>query len=424
MAQTLTFPSVPRAITITHPLSIARAEGARVWDTDGRAYLDFAAGISVLNVGHSHPKVLAAVRGQLDQLSHMCFAVAPYQGYVDVTIALTKLMGPAPHKAALFTTGVEAVENAIKIARAYTKRSAVIAFTGSFHGRTLMGMSLTSSSLVYREGFGPFAPEVYHAPFPYEYRGWTSARALEALNQLLSSRAAPSTIAAMIIEPQQGEGGFVPAPAEFLQGLRRICDAHGIVLIFDEIQTGFGRTGKMFAFEHAGVAPDVITLAKSLGGGLPISAVMGKAAVMDGPAPGGLGGTYAGNPLACAAALAVFNIMRDEKLVERAATLGTQLRTALLDLQRTHASIGDVRGLGCMLAIELVKDRDTKEPDADLTARVVDTARENGLLLLKCGAGKNVLRFLPPLVTTEAEMTQAIDILRDAFAQHLPSRAS
>lgn len=414
----MTFPSIPRAITITHPLSIARAQGARVWDTEGREYLDFAAGISVLNVGHSHPKVLAAVRGQLDQLAHMCFAVAPYQGYVDVTIELAKLMGPAPHKAALFTTGVEAVENAIKIARAFTKRAAVIGFTGSFHGRTLMGMSLTSSSLVYREGFGPFAPEVYHSPFPYEYRGWTSARALEALNQLLSSRVAPSTIAAMIIEPQQGEGGFVPAPAEFLQGLRRICDDHGIVLIFDEIQTGFGRTGKMFAFEHAGVAPDIITLAKSLGGGLPISAVMGKADVMDGPAPGGMGGTYAGNPLACAAALAVFEVMREENLVERAATLGTQLRTALLDLQKTHPAIGDVRGLGCMLAIELVKDRETQEPDADLTARVVDTARDQGLLLLKCGAGKNVLRFLPPLVTTEGEMAQAIDILRDVLSQH------
>lgn len=411
----MTFASIPRAITITHPLSIARAQGARVWDTDGREYLDFAAGISVLNVGHSHPKVLAAVRSQLDQLSHMCFAVAPYQGYVDVTVELTTLMGPAPHKAALFTTGVEAVENAIKIARAYTKRSAVIAFTGSFHGRTLMGMSLTSSSLVYREGFGPFAPEVYHSPFPYEYRGWTSARALEALNQLLSSRVAPSTIAAMIIEPQQGEGGFVPAPPEFLQGLRAICDAHGIVLIFDEIQTGFGRTGKMFAFEHAGVAPDIITLAKSLGGGLPISAVMGKADVMDGPAPGGMGGTYAGNPLACAAALAVFEVMREENLVERAATLGTQLRTALLDLQKTHPAIGDVRGLGCMLAIELVKDRETKEPDADLTARVVDAARDKGLLLLKCGAGKNVLRFLPPLVTTETEMAGAIQILRELF---------
>lgn len=416
MATTSAFASIPRGISVIHPMTIARAQGATVWDTDGREYLDFAAGISVMNVGHGHPKVVAALKAQLDDLTHMCFAVAPYQSYIDVTRQLCELMGTEPHKAALFTTGVEAVENAIKIARAHSKRSAVIAFTGSFHGRSLLGMSLTSSSLVYRQGFGPFAPEIYHAPFPYEYRGWTTERAFEALNQLLSSRVAPSDVAAIIIEPQQGEGGFVPAPVEFLQALRQLCDAHGIVLILDEIQTGFGRTGKMFAFEHAGIAPDIITLAKSLGAGVPISAVVGKAHIMDGPEPGGLGGTYAGNPLACAAALAVLDVMRDEHLVERGRAIGDQLRTALLDLQTRHEAIGDVRGLGCMLAIELVTDRVSKTPNADLAAHVLDAARDKGLLLLKCGASKNVIRFLPPLVTTTTEMTRAVAILYDVLA--------
>jgi 4-aminobutyrate aminotransferase/(S)-3-amino-2-methylpropionate transaminase len=409
---------VPRGLANTHSIFVARAEGSRVWDVDGREYLDFASGIGVLNTGHRHPRVVAAVREQLDTLIHTCFQVVMYESYVELAARLCRLVGggtDAGHKAILFTTGAEATENAVKIARAHTRRPAVIAFHGGFHGRSLLSLTMTSSSAAYRQNFGPFAPGVYHAPFPDTYRGWTTERALAALHDLFTTEIAPDQIAAMIIEPQLGEGGFLPAPAAFLQRLRGLTSQHGIVLIADEVQSGFGRTGRMFGYEHAGIEPDLVALAKSLGGGLPLSAVVGKTAMMDAPLPGGLGGTYGGNPLACAAALAVLDVFESEGLVENAARLGNELRAGLLALQTRVPAIGDVRGLGCMLAIELVKDRGTKDPDAELAARVVDRARERGLLLLKCGAYKNVVRFLPPLTVTSTDIAWGLDVLDAAF---------
>jgi 4-aminobutyrate aminotransferase/(S)-3-amino-2-methylpropionate transaminase len=409
---------VPRGLANTHPIFVARAEGVRVWDGDGKEYLDFASGISVLNVGHRHPRVVRAVQEQLQRVMHTCFQAAMYEPYVELAARLSTLVSGAsgaPHKAVLFTTGAEACENAVKIARAHTRRSAVVAFAGGFHGRTLLSLSMTASSPSYRQNFGPFAPEVYHAPFPDEYRGWTAQTALDSLQELFATRVAASQVAALIIEPQLGEGGFVPAPAEFLRGLRALTRQHGIVLIADEIQTGFGRTGRMFAYEHAGIEPDLVAIAKSLAGGLPLSAVVGKAEIMDAPLPGGLGGTYAGNPLACAAALAVLDIFEEERLVERGGRLGGELREGLLALQTRVPQIGDVRGLGCMLAIELVKDRATKEPDPELAQQVLDRARDGGLLLLKCGAHKNVVRLLPPLVASSEDASLALGILDRAF---------
>jgi 4-aminobutyrate aminotransferase/(S)-3-amino-2-methylpropionate transaminase len=407
---------VARGVATAHPIVVARAEGARLWDEQGNEYLDFVGGIGALNVGHNHPRVVRAVQAQIERLSHTCFQVALYAPYVHLAERLNRLVGGSrPCKALLLTTGVEAIENALKIARAYTNRPAIVAFTGGFHGRTLMGMTLTTTGHAYRQNFGPFAPEVHHAPFPDEYRGWTSERALQALDQLFASQVAPDRVAAVVIEPQLGEGGFVPAPVPFLRELRRRTGEHGIVLVVDEIQSGFGRTGRMFAFEHYGIEPDLVTLAKSLGGGLPLSAVVGRAEMMDAPEPGGLGGTYAGNPLACAAALAVLDVFEDEGLVQRGEQLGRQLRRGLLRLQERFAPIGDVRGWGAMLALELVKDRAGREPDAGLTQRVVDGARERGLLLLKCGLAKNVIRVLVPLVATQEEIEQGLGILEAAL---------
>jgi 4-aminobutyrate aminotransferase / (S)-3-amino-2-methylpropionate transaminase / 5-aminovalerate transaminase len=406
--------SIPRGLSITHPITIARASGARVWDDAGKEYLDFVGGIGVLNVGHCHPRVVSAVRDQAERLMHMCFQVANYQGYFDLTDRLSALMGDG-HKAILFTTGTEAVENAVKIARAYTGRPAVIGFTGGFHGRTLLSLTLTTSSLSYRQNFGPFAPEVYHVPFPYEYRGQTTADSLDALRQLFETRVAPTQVAAMIVEPQLGEGGFVPAPLDFLPALRDITRTHGIALIVDEVQSGFGRTGRMFGFEHYGIDPDLVAMAKSLGGGLPLSAVVGKAPIMDAPEPGGLGGTYAGNPVACAAALAVLDVFRSEDLVARAGELGVRIRERLAVLQREIPQIGDVRGLGCMLAIELVTDRASRQPDAALAQAVVEDARRNGLLLLRSGSHKNVVRLLPPLTIAQEDLDRGLDILAEAL---------
>lgn len=410
---------LPRGLANTHPIFAGRAEGTRLWDIDGTEYLDFTSGIGVVNTGHRHPRVVAAVKDQLDRLTHTCFQVTMYEPYVELAARLCGLMGEAPHKAVLLTTGAEATENAVKIARAHTRRSGVVAFSGGFHGRTLLSLTMTASSPSYRQNFGPFAPEVYHAPFPDEYHGWSTERALEALDRMFHTEVTPTEVAAVIIEPELGEGGFIPAPAEFLRRLRAITREHGIVLILDEIQTGFGRTGQMFAYQHAGIEPDLVTLAKSLAGGLPLSAIVGKAEIMDGPLPGGLGGTYAGNPLACAAALAVLEVFETEGLVGRAARLGVELRTALTQLQSRTPQIGDVRGLGCMLAMELVKDRTTKEPDADLAERVLTRARAGGLLLLKCGPYKNVVRMLPPLTVTSAEITRAMDILTGAVRESL-----
>jgi len=404
--------AVPRGLAIAHPhLAVVRAEGTRVWDEDGREYLDFACGIGVQNVGHRHPRVVAAVTDQLSRLTHMACQVGMYDGYVELASRLNALVGGPMRKTLLVTTGAEATENAVKIARAHTRRQSVIAFTGGFHGRTMLALAMTASNPGYQQNFGPRAGEVYHAPFPYEYRGWTTARAIEELTELFATRVAPDQVAAVIIEPQLGEGGFVPAPSDFLRALREITRRHGIVLIADEIQSGFGRTGRMFAYEHAGIEPDLVTMAKSLAAGLPLAAVVGTAEMMDAPAPGGLGGTYGGNPLGCAAALAVLDVFQSEGLVDRAATIGSELRAGLAKLQERVDAIGDVRGLGAMLAIELVTDRRSKAPNAALAQQVVERALSGGLILLKCGPHKNVVRFLPPLVTTSEDIQRALKIV-------------
>ncbi|CRM31599.1 4-aminobutyrate aminotransferase GabT [Pseudomonas sp. 24 E 1] len=411
---------VPRGLVTAHPLVIDRAQGAELWDVDGKRYLDFVGGIGVLNIGHNHPKVVAAVQAQLQKVSHACFQVVAYQPYLDLAQRLCEMVGgEEAYKAAFFTSGAEAVENAVKIARAHTNRSAVIAFRGGFHGRTLLGTTLTGMSQPYKQNFGPFAPEVFHTPYPNAYRGVTNEVALKALDELLATQVAPERVAAIIIEPVQGDGGFLTAPPEFLQALRALADKHGIVLILDEIQTGFGRTGTWFGFQHAGIRPDLVTVAKSLAGGLPLSGVVGKAHIMDAPLPGGLGGTYGGNALACAAALAVIEAFEHEQLLARSQVLGERLRQGLLGLQARFANIGDVRGTGFMLAIELIKNDPERTPDADLNQRVIDAARAGGLLVIKCGVHRNVLRFLAPLVTTEAQVDEALQILDAALARVL-----
>jgi 4-aminobutyrate aminotransferase/(S)-3-amino-2-methylpropionate transaminase len=406
---------VPRGLANTHPIFVDRAEGTRIWDVDGKEYLDFTSGIGVLNTGHRHPLVVRAVQDQLGRLMHTCFQVTMYEPYVELVARLCTLVGDADsHKGVLFTTGAEAIENAVKIARAHTRRPAVVAFSGGFHGRSLLALTMTASSPAYRQNFGPFAPDVYHTPYPDEYRGWTTDTAIDALEQLFSTEIMPEQVAAVVIEPELGEGGFIPAPAAFLQRLRALTERHGIVLVLDEVQSGFGRTGRMFGYQHAAIEPDLVVMAKSLAAGLPLSAVVGKAAMMDAPLAGGLGGTYGGNPLACASALAVLDVFEGEGLVARAAAIGDQIRSALLRLQAHAPQIGDVRGLGAMLAIELVSDRATKEPDADFAQRVIDHARDRGLLLLKCGPHKNVVRLLPPLTASGDEITSGLGMLEAA----------
>ncbi len=414
---------VPRGITNMHPIFIAQAQGAQLWDIDGNEYIDFVGGIGVMNVGHSQPKVLQAVQAQLERFTHTCFQVAMYESYLRLAERLNGLApGDDPKKTIFLTTGAEAVENAIKIARAATRRSGIIAFTHSFHGRTLLGLSLTGKATAYRQDFGPFAPEIYHTPFPYAYRGWDCGRAIDALRDLFETQVTPDQVAAIIIEPVLGEGGFVPASADFLRELRRITQEYGILLIDDEIQSGFGRTGKFFAIEHSGVVPDIITVAKSLAGGLPLSGVIGRADVMDAPAPGGLGGTYGGNPLACAAGLAVLDVFEQEHLVERAADIGQRLMERCLALQSEVPEIGEVRGLGPMIGMELVHDLDTKEPAPDLVDQILAEAREQGLLLIKAGLYGNVIRILAPLVIEEPLLTRGMDTLcavtKHVVAQH------
>lgn len=409
---------VARGVATATRVVAAQAQGALLWDVDQKEYLDFASGISVLNVGHRHPRVVEAVRAQLERFTHTCIQVTLYEPYLRVAERLNALApGDFAKKTLLVTTGAEAVENAIKIARAYTGRRAVIAFSGAFHGRTLLGMSLTGKAKPYRIGFGPLAPEIYRAPYPYEYRGWTAERALAALEELLVSQVAPEEVAAIILEPVLGEGGFVPAPAAFMQGVRELCTRHGIVFVADEIQTGFGRTGRMFGVEHSGVVPDLITVAKSLAGGLPLSGVVGRADIMDAVPPGGVGGTYGGNPLACAAALAVFQIFEEERLVERAARLGEQLRQALVGFAERFPFIGDVRGLGPMLAMEMVHDREAKTPWPELVDRALREAEVRGLIILKAGLYGNVVRLLPPLTLSDGELERGLAILEDSLKQ-------
>jgi 4-aminobutyrate aminotransferase / (S)-3-amino-2-methylpropionate transaminase / 5-aminovalerate transaminase len=409
--------AIPRGVSNSLAVYAERASNAEIWDVEGKRYIDFASGISVLNTGHVHPKVKAAVAKQLEKVMHACFQVTPYEGYVALAEKLNELApGAAPKKTLFLTTGAEAVENAIKIARFHTKRSAIIAFTGGFHGRTLACISLTGKVQPYKSGFGPMLPEVFHLPFPSAYHGVKVEDSLNALNHLFKASVDPARVAAIIIEPVLGEGGFYAAPGELLRKLRAVCDQHGIVLIADEIQSGFGRTGKMFAIEHAGVEPDLITIAKSVAGGVPLSAVIGKAEIMDAPGPGGLGGTYAGSPLGCAAGLAVLDVIREEKLLERASQTGNFLVSRLKGLQARFASIGEVRGLGAMVAIELVKNRRPDAPDADLTKALVQAAAKRGLVILACGMNGNVVRFLAPLTISDALLKEGMNLFEQALA--------
>jgi 4-aminobutyrate aminotransferase/(S)-3-amino-2-methylpropionate transaminase len=398
----------------TRGIYAARAENAQLWDADGRRFIDFAAGIAVNNTGHRHPRVMAAVAEQAQAFTHTCFHVAPYESYLTLAERLNTLTpGDFAKKTMLVTTGAEAVENAIKMARAFTGRSGVISFSGAFHGRTLLGMALTGKVAPYKKGFGAMPPEIVHAPFPNDFHGVSEAEAIAALERLFASSVDPERVAAIIIEPVQGEGGFNIAPFSFLRALRAICDQYGIVFIADEVQAGMARTGRMFGFDHAGVAPDLVTMAKGLAGGFPLSAVTGRAEVVDAPLPGGVGGTYAGNPLAIAAANAVLDVIAEENLCARADEIGQLIRdrlTAMAERQGMEC-IGDVRGLGAMNAFELVKDRETRAPDAALTAAIVAEAEARGLILLSCGTRYNVIRLLPPLTIPMDQLAEALDII-------------
>ena len=407
--------AAPRGVGVMCDFYADRAENATLWDVEGRAFTDFAAGIAVLNTGHRHPAVLAAIRAQLDRFTHTAYQIVPYESVVSLAErinARAPIAGPA--KTAFFTTGAEAVENAVKIARRHTGRSGVIAFGGAFHGRTMMGMALTGKVAPYKIGFGPFPGEVYHLPFPNAVHGITVDDSLHALEQLFKCDIEATRVAAIIIEPVQGEGGFNIAPTALMEGLRAVCDRHGILLIADEVQTGFGRTGKLFAMEYHSVRADIITMAKSLAGGMPLSAVCGRAEVMDAPAPGGLGGTYAGNPLAVAAAHAVMDVIDSEGLLERSLRLGAQLQGALTEWRESCPAISDVRGLGSMVAVEFA-DPASREPSAALATRVQKEALARGLLLLTCGTYGNVIRFLYPLTIPDAQFSAALATLHEAL---------
>ena len=410
--------AVPRGVTNSLAVYAERASNAEIWDVEGRRYIDFASGISVLNTGHVHPKVREAIARQLEKLTHTCFQVTPYESYIALAESLNALApGATPKKTLFLTTGAEAVENAIKIARYHTRRSGVIAFSGGFHGRTLACVSLTGKVQPYKAGFGPMLPEIYHLPFPMAYHGVTVEDSLQALEQLFKADVDPARVAAIIIEPVLGEGGFYAAPPELLRRLRSLCDSHGIVMIADEIQSGFGRTGRMFAIEHAGVEPDLITIAKSVAGGVPLSAVIGKAEIMDSPLPGGLGGTFAGSPLGCAAGLAVLEVMREEQLLQRSVDIGRFMSSRLKGLQVRFPCIGEVRHLGAMVALELVKNGRADSPDAELTRALVQAAGRQGLVILSCGVYSNVIRFLAPLTITDALLKEGCRLFEQALEE-------
>jgi 4-aminobutyrate aminotransferase/(S)-3-amino-2-methylpropionate transaminase len=405
----------PRGVGTQTTVFADKARNAEIWDVEGNRYIDLAAGIAVVNTGHNHPQVIAAVQAQLERFSHTCFQVAPYDVYVKLAERLNKAApGTTPKKTMFLTTGVEAVENAVKIARRHTGRSGVIAFSGAFHGRTMMGMALTGKVVPYKAGFGPFPAEVFHVPYPIDYHGVSVDDSLKALETLFKSDVEPSRVAAMIVEPVQGEGGFYPAPPEFLQALRGLCDEHGIVMIVDEIQTGFGRTGTLFASEQAGIEPDLMTIAKSLAGGFPLSGVIGKADIMDSVPPGGLGGTYAGSAIGCAAGLAVLDIIEQEGLCEKAQAIGLQIRSWGEALQAGNNCIGHIRTTGAMCAIELVENGDANMPDAELTRQIATRALAGGVILLTCGVRSNVIRFLPPLTIEPGLLDEALNVVGDA----------
>lgn len=398
---------------------VERAENSEIWDVEGNRYIDFGAGIAVCNTGHSHPKVVAAVKEQLDKFSHTCVMVNPYEVAVELAEKLIEIApGNSEKKAIFVSTGAEAVENCVKIARAHTGRRGVIAFNGGFHGRTNLTMALTGKITPYKNLFGPFPGDIFHAPYPIDCHDITVKQSLKALENLFKVDIAPSDVAAIIVEPVQGEGGFYAAPTEFLQALRKLCDEHGIMLIADEIQTGFGRTGKMFAFEYSGVEADLMTMAKGIAGGFPIAAVVGKSEVMDAPLPGGLGGTYGGSPVACAAALAVLDIIKEENLIERSLHIGEQFNQRLNQLKEEFPQlILDVRNQGSMIAMELIQNGDSEQPNTELTQALIANAAQNGLVLLACGFYGNVIRFLPPLTMTDEILTEGLDAFENMFKQ-------
>ncbi len=406
--------AVPRGVGNAHAVFTAKAENSELWDVEGKRYIDFAGGIAVLNTGHRHPKVIAAVQKQLDAFTHTCFQVTPYDSYIELAEklnAIAPIEGPA--KTIFFTTGAEALENAVKIARAHTGRPGVITFAGGYHGRTLLTMAMTGKVLPYKKKFAPMPGEVYHVPFPHEQFGVTVDEALKYINMLFRADIEPSRVAAITLEPVQGEGGFLPAPEELLVGLRKICDEHGILLVVDEVQTGFARTGKMFAIEHSAVKPDIMTIAKSLAGGFPLSGVIGKAEIMDAAEPGGLGGTYAGSPLGCAAALAVLEVIEEEKLVERANIIGARMKERLETISKRNDAhpIAGIRGPGAMIAFDVVKTRGTNEPDPETTKKILATAMDKGLILLSCGVFGNAIRLLMPLTISDELLDEGLDIL-------------
>jgi 4-aminobutyrate aminotransferase / (S)-3-amino-2-methylpropionate transaminase / 5-aminovalerate transaminase len=411
---------IANAKSIVLPVVAHEARGSTITDVDGNVFIDFTGGVGCINVGHAHPRVVEAATEQIGRFIHTDFTVVPYELYVELAerlLARAPFTGPA--KAAFFNAGTEAVENAVKFARLATGRAAVIAFEGAFHGRTLLSMTLTSRPHPYKVGMGPLAPEVYRAPFPQDYRGPDTETALAELRRMFVTQVAAEQVAAIIVEPVQGEGGFLPAPQAFLEGLRAICDEHGICLIADEVQTGFARTGKLFALEHYGVEPDLITVAKSIAGGFPLSGVLGKAELLDAAHDGAVGGTFVGNPVAQAAALAVLDVIEDEGLCERATVIGETMRARMLAWQERFPAIGDVRGLGAMIALELVADPVTKKPAPELTQAVLDAALQRGLLLLKAGVHGNAIRVLSPLVLTDAELEEALAVWEDALVHAL-----
>jgi len=408
--------AVPRGVGQAHPIFIAKGRNAEMWDVEGKRYIDFAGGIAVLNTGHCHPAVIEAVKAQLDLYTHTCFQVVAYEPYVELAERLNALApGNFPKKTLFLSTGAEAVENAVKIARAHTRRGGIVAFTGGYHGRTLMTLGLTGKVAPYKTGFGPFPGEVFHALFPNPLHGIGVDDALDSVETILKNDIEADRVAAFILEPVQGEGGFYIAPPAFVEGLKKIADRHDILLIADEVQTGAGRTGTWFASEQWPVAPDLIATAKSLAGGFPISGVVGRADVMDAPAPGGLGGTYAGSPIGCAAALAVLKAFEDERLLEKSRAMGHRLMGGLRRIAEKHRTIGDVRGLGAMVAIELFEDGDLAKPDAELTRRITAEALHRGLVLLSCGTYGNVVRVLVPLTAPDALVDEGLSILAATF---------
>lgn len=411
--------AVPRGVFNVTGVYAKEALNAEIWSEDGRRYIDFATGIGVLNVGHRHPRVIEAVRAQLDQFTHTCFHVTPYESYVRLAErlnAVAPIAGPA--KTMFVTTGAEAVENAVKVARAFSNRAAVVSFSGAFHGRTLLAMSLTGKTAPYKKGFGPFPADIYNVPFPNSYYGVTPQMSLQALRDLFKHVVDPARVAAIIIEPVQGEGGINVAPFDFLRQLRSLCDEFGILLIVDEVQAGFARTGRLFALEHSGVKADIVTMAKGLGGGFPLSAVTGRADIMEAAGVGGLGGTYGGNPIACAAAHAVLDIIEDEGLCARAEQIGTIIRDHLNRLSGTEGAryFGDVRGLGAMCAVEFVTDKESKQPAAEFTGALVKAAIDKGLIILPCGTNSNVIRFLAPLTASDAIINEGMGIFAECLS--------